>query len=156
MKGLRPAPSRQEGIGKLEFLLLVAVIGVLAHALLDRLVELEREGERTEVDLAVRNMGVGLRLAVGERLMRGQEDRLPELLEANPVSFLGRLPRGYAAGGEEPGAGSWRFDPATRVLSYRPRQPEAFGGHPELRWKMDAQGLIAGRVAGIQLKRLPD
>lgn len=157
MTGLPASVRRQGGVGKLEFLLLVAVIGVLANALLDRLIELEREGERTEIDLAVRNMRVGLRLAVGERLMRGQEDRLPELLEVNPVSFLGRLPRGYSAeAGDDAQAGNWRFDPATRILSYRPRQPEAFGGSPELRWKMESQGLIGGRIAGIQLSRLPD
>lgn len=147
----------QRGIGKFEFLVLVAVIGALAAVLLDRLAAMEREAERVEVDLTVRNIRVGLRLAVGERLMRGQEDRMGELLAANPVGFLGRLPRGYA---EDPGAaarpGAWRFDPATRMLAYRPRQPEAFGNLTELRWRLDAQGARGGRIVGIRLESLPD
>lgn len=148
--------SKQNGVGKFEFLLLVAVIGLFASSLQDRLVAIERDAERTEVSLTIRNIQVGLRLAVGERLMRGQEDRLVELLDANPVSFLGRLPRGYAEelSGSADSTGTWHFDRATRILAYRPRLPEAFDGQTELRWKMASQGTIGGRIAGIRLESL--
>ena len=149
--------SNSSGISKLEFLVLVAVIGVAATAFLQRVLDVEWESERTEVSLTVRNMRVGLSLAVGERLMRGQEDQLAELLDANPTVFLGHLPRGYvAAATDAVRQGAWHFDPATRILSYRPRQPEAFGGRQELRWKMTSRGSIGGRIAGIRLESLPN
>lgn len=148
---------RQRGLGLLEFAVVAALFGVLALTLLERLTELEQDGERLEVELTVRNMRVGLQLAIGEKLMRGEEDRLAELLGMNPVSFLGRLPQGYVeevgAGGTVPGA--WRYDEKSRVLAYRPRQPEAFGGRDELRWKMRSVGLLNGRVVGLRLAELP-
>lgn len=150
------AGSRLEGsrgVGKLEFLVLVAVIGIAAQILLERLEGLELETERTEVDLTIRNIGIGIRLAVGEKLMRGQEDRLPELLQANPIAFLGRVPRDYGGEGSDGGGpGSWHYDPDRRQLVYRPRQPEAFGGRDELRWQTRSQGKLAGRIAGIRLE----
>ena len=146
----------QRGSGKLEFLLVVVLFGILAGALLARLVGIEQAAERTEVDLAVRNMRVGLQLAIGERLMRGQEERLAELVGANPIDFLGRLPLGYRGETTEPdGPGTWRFDPASHILAYRPRQPEAFGGNEELRWRMATQQATSGgRIQGLRLENL--
>lgn len=147
----------QRGFDKFEFLVIVAIAGVAALVLLDRLLGMERESERTEVMLTIRNIRVGLQLAVGEYLMRDQEDRLPEILEADPTVFLGRLPRGYTATdnvAQDPG--SWGFNPASRVLSYRPRQPEAFGGATELRWKLAGQRSSYGRMVGIRLESLPN
>lgn len=141
------------GGGKFEFLLVVALFGILAAALLDRLVGIEQAAERTEVDLTLRNMRVGLQLAVGERLMRGQEHRLAELVDTNPVGLLGRLPAGYR--GEtaiSAGPGTWNFDPASHTLAYRPRQPEVFGGRAELRWRIVAQAARDGRIQGIALE----
>jgi hypothetical protein len=156
---MRPAgPSiRQEGTGKFEFLFVVALIGILGGALMARLIGIERESERTEVDLTVRNMRVGLSLAVGERMMRGRDDSLPELLAANPVSFLGWEPRGYEnENGDGAVPGEWYFDPKTRTLAYYPRQPEAFDGRQRLRWKLAAQGSLKGRIVGMRLESLPD
>lgn len=147
--------NKQHGIDKFEFLVIVAIAGVAALVLLDRLLEMERESERTEVMLTIRNIRVGLQLAVGEHLMRGQEDRLPEILEADPTVFLGRLPRGYTATGNVIRyPGSWGFDPTSRILSYRPRQPEAFGGAIELRWMLAGQRSSYGRMVGIRLESL--
>lgn len=149
---MRHRPDRHRGGGKYEFLVLLTMIGALAAVLLDRLLEVEREAERTEVGLTVRNMRVGLTLAVGERLMQGREDRLGELLDADPTAFLGQMPRGRGDGGTGPGA--WRFDRGTRILAYRPRQPEAFGGRSELCWRISAFGPIHGRIVGIALENL--
>lgn len=146
----------QRGRGKFEFLLVVTMFGILAAALLDRLVGVEQAAERTEVDLTLRNMRVGLQLAVGERLMRGQENRLAELVDANPVGFLGRIPSGYRGEtSDSDGPGTWRFDPASHILAYRPRQPGAFAGREELRWRMGTQQATrGGRIQGIRLESL--
>ena len=144
----------QRGSGMLEFLLVLVVFGLLASALLARLIVIEQGAERTEVELTVRNIRVGLQLAVGEHLMRGQEDSLGELLELNPVSLLGRLPRGYVDAATDAGPGSWRFDPKTRILAYRTRQADAFEGRDELRWRLASQGILGSRIAGIRLESL--
>lgn len=157
MNRLTTQAPRQAGKGKFEFLILVALIGILGNILLERLMGIEREIERTEVELTLRNMETGLQLAIGERLMEGREDRLAELLNANPIDFLGHPPRGYTQdAGQAAKAGSWHFDPASHVLTYRPRQSVAFAGQRQLRWKMTHRNGPGGRIAGMRLERLPN
>ncbi len=142
----------QRGIGKFEFALVVALIGVLAFLLLERLADVEREAERLEVDLTIRNIRIGLQLAIGERIMHGEEDRMAELLDMSPVRFLGRVPAHYTEGPvPETKPGSWRYDPANRLLEYRPRQPEAFDGRTLLRWRLASVSERGGRVTGLSL-----
>lgn len=156
MNAVAARPRRQAGISKLEFSVSVAIVGVLAFLLQGRLLNLEAETERLEVDLTLRNARVGLQLAIGERLMRGEEHRLGELLETNPIKFLGREPQGYIGETTKRGGpGSWRYDERTRTLSYRPRQPAAFGGTVELHWQMRSSGVRGGRVSGIRIEAVP-
>lgn len=133
--------SSERGGSKFEFAVVVAIIGILGGLLMNRLTEIELAAERLQVDLSIRNMRVGLSLAIGERLMRGEEDHLAELLERNPMDFLGGS--GTAEG--------WRYDTTSRLLVYRPRQPEAFGGRAELGWRLTAAASAAGRVTGLRL-----
>lgn len=130
------------------YLIVLALLGGLGHVL----VQAQAEMELAQVSIIVRNIRSGLQIAIGERLMRGEDTRLAELLQANPLRFLGRQPEGYI--GETAvadGAGSWRFDPTTRLLEYRPRHPDAFGGRSELHWRVDATGIAAGRPIGMRL-----
>ncbi|MFN3883209.1 MAG: hypothetical protein ACK4Q4_00445 [Rhodocyclaceae bacterium] len=124
---------RQRGLSKFEFAIVMALIAILAAVLLDRLVELEREAERLEVELALRNLRTGLTLAIGQKAIRGEEAKIGELLGANVLEWLGVAPEKIGAGGTAP---RWRYDPATHVLSYRPRQPAAFSGHEALAWRL--------------------
>ncbi|CAB1367596.1 hypothetical protein [Denitratisoma oestradiolicum] len=147
--------GRQAGISKFEFAVIVTLVGLLSLSLNTRLKALEEEGERTEVELTVRNMRVGLQLAIGERIMRGEESRLAELVGANPVSFLGHVPRHYMEGdGSGAAPGVWWFDPDSRALGYRPRQPEAFAGMAMFRWQVRAKGELGGKVVGLRLERI--
>lgn len=137
--------SRQRGLSKFEFAVVLAIFGILAHLLLDRLTALEQETERLEVALTVRHIHTGLKLAIGERLMRGEERRIAELRDASPLDFLER----------KVGAGdtaAWRYDSGQRLLTYRPRQPEAFGGRTELAWRYQGHHDELGRVVGLRLK----
>lgn len=140
---------RQSGLGKFEFFVILVIFGVLAHFLLDRLVMLEHETEQLEVMLTVRNVNLGLKLAVGERIMRGEEARIPELLARNPLEFLDQQKVGA---GET--AGGWQYDAGNRILSYRPRQPAAFAGQQELRWQFSASPAPDGRFVDLHLRPL--
>lgn len=141
--------TRGRGATKLEFLVVLIVFGVLAAILLDRLIALEHETERLEVDLTLRHIDIGLKLAVGERIMRGEETRIAELAAANPLDFLA-TPRDAAAAAAR--AERWRYDAASRVLSYRVRQPTAFGGSESLSWRFASRTDASGRTVGLRLE----
>lgn len=139
----------QAGFGKLEFAVVLVVFGVLATLLLNRLVALEHETERLEVDLTVRHINIGMKLAIGEHLMRAQEHRIARLLEENPLHFLGAQKVGV---GET--ASRWRYDQSSHILNYRPRQPEAFDGRESLSWRFTGDRDNLGRAVGLRLEPL--
>lgn len=144
--------NRQHGASKFEFAVTVAIFGVLATLLLARLDAIQAEAERTEVDLTVRNIRVGVQLAIGERIMRGEEFRISEVAEASPVDFLGHRPRGFNSDARSAEAsGQWAYDPVVRQLSYVPRLPQAFAGAGELRWRYVAHVDASGRTVGASL-----
>lgn len=140
---------RQRGLGKFEFAIVLAIFGILATLLLDRLVALEHDTERLEVSLTLRHIDIGLKLAIGERLMRGEEARIPELLQHNPLDFLDQQKVG--AGGT---ASHWQYEPSSRILGYMPRQPEAFAGQTRLEWRYTHHVDELGRTVGLRLERL--
>ncbi|MEW6165270.1 MAG: prepilin-type N-terminal cleavage/methylation domain-containing protein [Pseudomonadota bacterium] len=141
---------RQRGLGLFEFAVVLVIFGILATILLDRLVALEHETERLEVDLTLRHIHIGLKLAIGERIMRGEENRIPELLDADPLDFLDQ--QKVSVGGTA--AGSWRYEPGRRILHYRPRQPEAFDGRDMLAWHFTGYRDELGRTVGLRLETL--
>lgn len=142
---------RQRGLSKFEFAVVLALLGILATLLLDRLIEVEREAERLEVALTLRHIDIGLKLAIGERLMRGGEGRIAALLDANPLDFLDGMKKKVGAGGT---AGDWQYDPASRILVYWPRQPEAFAGRTQLAWRFTGHTDELGRTVGLRLEPL--
>lgn len=142
---------RDRGATKLEFLVVLVIFGVLAALLLGRLIALEHETERLEVDLTLRHIDIGLKLAVGERIMRGEEARIAELAAANPLDFLDKPRAGAAAMAH---ATRWHYDARKRVLSYDPRQPAAFGGRERLSWRFASQADALGRTVGLRLEPL--
>jgi type II secretory pathway pseudopilin PulG len=141
----------QRGASKFEFAVTVAILGVLATALLMRLSALQAEAERTEVDLTVRNIRVGIQLAIGERIMRGEEARIGEVAQASPVDFLGHRPRGFSDDSSPGAPGQWAYNPARRELGYAPRLPQAFANATELRWRYVARIDSSGRTVGVSL-----
>lgn len=155
-------PNPQRGIGKLEFAVVLVIFGILAGALVSRLIAIEHETEQLEVALTIRHINVGLKLAIGEKIMRGREPEIPALLEKNPLDFLGDTKEqvekvGVTKGNPLSGTGgmaNWRFDPAQRLLIYHPRQPEAFEGRTELRWQFTGHRDELGRMVGLRLEPL--
>ena len=101
---------------------MVAVIGVISWLGLERLTNLQVLGEKTVVETTILNIQTGLRYAMAEHVIRGEEQRIVEMAGSNPVQWLEKLPQEYV--GEcagEHAAGSWCFDLGSRELRYRPR-----------------------------------
>lgn len=131
----------QRGIGKFEFVVVIVIICTLLGVLLQRLIWLQGESERAEVELIVTHIRSGLRLAMVQNSIQGHAGGGAGLSVRNPVTFLASPPKGYTLDpllARQPGA--WHFDPVSRQLIYRPRLPEAFAGKAELRWRLQAAG----------------
>jgi len=144
--------KRQRGVNKFEFAIVVSIFGVLAFVFLERMEQVQVDAERTEVQLTVRNLKIGMQLAVGELMMRGEEQRVPELIAANPIRFLEKPPRGYEGEAASPRhPGGWVFYPVLREIAYRPRLPQAFDGRDELRWRYQSVAFTADRLGGLRL-----
>ncbi len=142
---------RQRGSTTFEFALTVVIFGILAGVLLVRLNAIQQEAERTEVSLTLRNIRVGMQLAIGEHIMRGEEGRIGEVAAASPLDFLGHRPRDFNDGSVPPAPGQWSYDPVRRELGYLPRQPGAFADATELRWRYVARVDPSGRTVGVSL-----
>ncbi len=146
--------KRQRGSNKFDFAITVVIFGLLATALLVRLNAIQEDAERTEVQLTVRNIRVGIQLAIGERIMRGEEDRIGEVAKASPVDFLGHKPRSFTNARAPEAPGQWSYDPVRRELKYQPRIPGAFPEATELCWRYVARVDSSGRTVGISLEGL--
>lgn len=126
-------------------LAVIAAIALIAGIVF---LAVEAQSERMAVSLAIRNMRSGLQWAMAQRLMRSEEDKIAELVGANPLDFLGPV------GAEIPNA-RWQFDAKRRELIYRPAIQAAFGGMGELRWRIDGVPAANARVTGLRLVEVP-
>jgi hypothetical protein len=142
----------QYGLNKVDFLIVVILFGVLASVFLYRIEHIQAEAEKTEVALTMRNLRLGMQLAVGELLIAGKDDQIRQLLDRNPFRFLDQPPSGYAGEATNPPTpGGWVFDANRKEIAYRPRLPEAFDGRDVLRWRYIATADRADRMTGLRL-----
>ena len=119
----------------------IAVIALLATVLLNSLNYVQEKAERTMVETTVLNMEKGLEIEIRTREIRGQTASIPDLVGANPVSWLAGPPEGYAGICRKAGVpGEWCFDEATREIVYRPRLEASLelreAGKRDLRWRV--------------------
>lgn len=144
---MRARLTRQCGLSKLEFQVVIAVMAVLALVVLERLQEIQEASEKTLVETTLRNISSGLRYAMAEDIIHGEEGRIAERAGSNPVRWLEHPPAGYV--GEHPGLpaplphGGWFFDTTRRELCYLPlldRHLVIAGGEHLLRWRIESSG----------------
>ena len=119
----------------------------LALVFADRILDAKEAGERAVVELTVRNMRVGLQLAVAEAVMEGRERETRGWAGTNPVRWLATPPVGYVGECGQPGPqglgdGEWCFDVPRRELIYRPRNTR----HLAVAGAAEANGLLRWRV----------
>ena len=116
------AAKWQGGATRMELAVSIAVVGILAAALLERLLYVEEYAEKTAMELTIANMQAGLRARIGNLLIEGQPSRIPTLAGANPVEFLDKHPDNYLGALEvSPDGradGNWYFDINRRELVY--------------------------------------
>jgi general secretion pathway protein G len=113
----------QRGAGRLEFAVVVAVLGVLLAVFLHRVQFYQAEAERAAVQQVVAQLRTALAVKAGERYLRGNVRPLAVLVGENPMGWLQRPPPNYAGEIDESEAaraepGHWYFDRSARTLMY--------------------------------------
>ncbi|MBI3523361.1 MAG: hypothetical protein HY066_02345 [Betaproteobacteria bacterium] len=144
--------QRQAGLNQLEFSMALVLLALIWLAALNRLHELQEIGEKTAVEMTIRNIQSGLRWETSERIITGREASIVELAGSNPVRWLEKPPDGYlgefSAPPEKFSPGNWYFDTLHRELRYLPvlsrnlecRQCEQSAGEMVLSWRIARVG----------------
>jgi len=123
---------KQRGAGLLEFGVALAVIGVLAVILLQRLFYYQGEAERVGVEHTVANVRSALEIRVAQGRLPGGSIDLSNLAEQNPLNLLKNKPANYAGELFQPddidiGKGNWCFDRYDKSLIYLLNNGNSFG-----------------------------
>lgn len=161
---MKPWPRRvsgQNGATRLEVVLVVVILTVLAGWLLHTMRFYQELTEKTVVENTILNLRSGLRFRIADLIIKGEAEKQAALARSNPVNFAERPPAGYLGEMRGPGnlpPGSWYYEQDSAELVYIPilhshlfvtdsRQPES----PALRWQVrPSQGGGAGVAVDIE------
>ena len=146
---------------------LLAVLALIVGGLMSALDDASERAEKQAVELTLRNMRTGLKLAMGEAMMQQREGEMASWVGSNPVRWLESPPGGYRGecSTEESrnlSGGDWCFERYRRELVYRPHRPDQL--HPlspgserhcsHLSWRVArvAESVPSGGFVGLRLE----
>jgi prepilin-type N-terminal cleavage/methylation domain-containing protein len=131
---------KPHGFSLVELMVVVIAVGILAGALLERVLPLIGRAQRTAFVQVRVDLQTALLLEAAERITRGEAATLPSLAQANPMTLLLSPPANYMGSFARPPddvpAASWYFDEHSHRLVYRVGRYARF----------DAQGGPPGRI----------
>ena len=114
--------QRQRGFSLFELVAAIAIVGVFAGVLLQRMLYLQEVAEMTAMDLTVANLRTGLRYKTGDLLIRDKVSEIATLADENPVNWLQNHPENYLGEFDwTPDTdlrGKWYFDKTRHELVY--------------------------------------
>ncbi len=129
---------RSRGFSLVELLVVVIAVGILAGALLERVLPLIGRAQRAAFVQVRVDLQTALLLEAAERITRGEAATLPSLAAANPMTLLLSPPANYlgsfASPPENVPAATWYFDEHSHRLVYRVGRYARFdplGGPPQ-------------------------
>ena len=134
---------RSPGFSLFELTVCIALIGVFAGVLLDRLLYYEEVAEKAVVELQATTLKVALQVHIGDLISRNQKLDYAVIARENPMRWLEQPLVGYRgefstdAAAELP-KGSWYFDRSTAELVYLVKLDRNFrpasDGPTRVRW----------------------
>src|SRR4051794_1723964 len=122
---MRRMRARIAGFTMLELMAAIALIGVFASVLLDRLLYYQEVAEKAAMEYTVNLLKLGLQIRIGDLMAQNQVVDFVAVAHENPVTWLDApLPdyRGevVAARNQRMPAHSWYYDRTQRELVYVP------------------------------------
>jgi len=141
-------PSRgrfQQGFSLFELMVVAVIVGLLATALLSRIVFYQEQAEKTAMEQTLGTMRSALHLQISDLLVHGNMADINRLVDQDPMSWLAEKPSNFAGEFYTPqpgiiGAGNWYFEMRTKNLIYLANNTEhlhtAPGESNRLRFKL--------------------
>lgn len=105
---------------RLELALAVAVLGIAATLLMDRLLAAMEAAERAAMHATLNHTIAAVNARLASATLRGEAGRLEEWLQRDPFELSRTAPHNYAQRSEY-GSGTWSYDAVRRELVYQPR-----------------------------------
>jgi prepilin-type N-terminal cleavage/methylation domain-containing protein len=119
----KSARPHARGFTLLELAVVAVIVGLLATALLNRVLFYQEQAEKTAVEQTLGTLRSALHLQIADVLINGKSGAIDRLAQQNPMSWLAEKPGNYV--GEyyspQPGlisAGNWYFDRHDKNLVY--------------------------------------
>lgn len=137
---------REQGLTLLEFTLVVLFIGLLMWLAMTKILRLEGDVERVNVQRTVAALNSALATDFAERVVTGRLDTAPELASGNPMDRLAQVPHNYLGPLADPipaeiRVGHWYYDAADGLLVYRVSHGDRFEspleGPPRARFRVE-------------------
>lgn len=116
--------QRQRGMTLLEFALVVIIAGLLMGLAMTKILRLEADVERVNMQRTVSALNSALAMEFAERVVNGRLHTVPEMVEINPMDWLAQMPATYVGsldptGSEAVPKGHWYYDVQQGLLVYR-------------------------------------
>lgn len=121
----RSINSRYEcGFSFIELIFVIAIIGFLFSAAVDKLLVLKVEAERTTMAQTLGSLRSAMGIQVASHIGSGGVDKLVDQVNTNPMDWLADKPENYIGILDEPDpadveASQWYFDSYNKWLVYR-------------------------------------
>lgn len=146
---------------------LLAVLALIFNGLMSALNDASERAEKQGVELTIRNMRTGMKLAMGEAMMQQREGEMAAWVGSNPVRWLGSPPGAYRGecSVEESrnlSGGEWCFERNRRQLLYRPHRPDRLHPLPpgselqcsHLSWRVERapESVVSAGFVGLRLE----
>ena len=153
------------GFSRIELVVCIALIGVFAGLLLDRMLYYQEAAEKAVMELEANKLKLAMQVHIGDLIARNRALDYAQIARENPMGWLDQPPLGYQ--GEFDGdvtaqlpKGSWYFDRSSAEVVYVVNLDRNFrrasGERTRVRWRVKLirpQGVGAkdSTVVGMQL-----
>ena len=115
--------DRRRGASLFEFVIVLAVIALMAGILLQRIQVVQRQAEMAKVQQVVGILRSALRMQAASLHAHDNAEEFTAVARQNPMNWLIRRPNNYLGEYYSPDitrlkSGSWYYDPGTQTLVY--------------------------------------